>query len=1258
MKHLPCCVGAMLYGLVVTLGCLSAAPGEAAPGLRAVWAVDDGEKVFQDDLDHPLKSGGAGNSVWDGTTVHLFAARNEIVAFQLILEADAAGASQVDVHVSDLVNGAASIRGSHPLPAPNDYLGVGVELFTEHYLNITTPSWNSPCGGFYWTGEANPHITGKIPDALVPFSALPGKGGTPFAIGANLNQGVWADIYVPRDGAPGTYSGTITVSVQGSPVAAIPLEVEVFDITLPDENHYKSMVFYSRGSILERHNTDYCTPEMWEMVLNYHRMAHRHRLELIGCGDWTETEPLKGTLTGEAFTAAHNYDGPGEGVGNSLFAVNTYGVQFPDDEASYRTESDSWVNWFTANAPADIEYFLYLCDEPGPDMYPWIQERASWIHNNPGPGHNLPVFMTRAPIDSLVGSIDIWCCQAPSYYPEDVAAAQARGERVWLYAGNRPKTPADATDEYGIAFRLKPWIAYYCGIARWFTWESTHYYNNRNEIDPDGRKNVWVNPITFSEDMGGGVPCPAGTGNGDGVLFYPGQDALFPEEDRDYPGPVSSIRMKMYRRGAQDYEYMWLAAQAGHGADVQSLLDGALPHVMWDAVSVPDWSNTNADYEAIRRQLAELVATDHTVTVSAQAEPAVVASAGTTRLTSTAIDSHAHGIASWSWIDGAAGGSFSPSALVQNPTYTASANTTANNRTVTLTATATCDGPTPLTSSGSTTLTVQGVAPSGLTATAVSATQINLAWRDNTTGETGFKIERKTGASGTYIQIGTVAANVVSYASTGLTPNTLYYYRVRAYATGNSAYSNEASATTLIVNAPSSLTATAVSAVQINLAWTDNSSNETGFKIERKTGASGTYAQIATVAANVVTYQNTGLTGNTLYYYRVRSYTAAGNSPYTNEASATTPIVNAPTALTATTISISQINLAWTDNSTNETGFKIERKTGASGSYTQVGAMPANVASYQNTGLTANTLYYYRVRAYTAAGNSPYSNEASATTFIVNPPTTLTATVASTSQINLAWRDNASNETGFKIERKTGATGTYAQIATVAANVVSYQNTGLTANTLYYYRVRAYNATGNSPYTNEASGTTFLVNPPSTLTATVTSTSQIKLTWRDNATNETGFKIERKTGATGTYAQIATVGANVVTYTNSGLAANTKYYYRVRAYNATGNSPYSNEVYGTTFLINPPGTLAATALSRSQIKLTWRDNATNESGFKIERKTGATGTYAQIATVGANVVTYTNSGLAANTTYYYRVRAYNGSGNSPYSNEANAKTPS
>ncbi|MEW5767596.1 MAG: DUF5050 domain-containing protein, partial [bacterium] len=136
--------------------------------------------------------------------------------------------------------------------------------------------------------------------------------------------------------------------------------------------------------------------------------------------------------------------------------------------------------------------------------------------------------------------------------------------------------------------------------------------------------------------------------------------------------------------------------------------------------------------------------------------------------------------------------------------------------------------------------------------------------------------------------------------------------------------------------APTNLVAQAVSGSQINLSWTDNSDNETGFKIERKTGVGGTYNQIATVSVNVTTYQNSGLSPTTAYYYRVRAYNTKGDSLYSNEASDTTPgaeIPNAPTNLTATAISSSQINLAWTDNSDTEVGFKIERKTGVGGTY-------------------------------------------------------------------------------------------------------------------------------------------------------------------------------------------------------------------------------------------------------------------------------------------------------------------------------------
>jgi hypothetical protein len=186
--------------------------------------------------------------------------------------------------------------------------------------------------------------------------------------------------------------------------------------------------------------------------------------------------------------------------------------------------------------------------------------------------------------------------------------------------------------------------------------------------------------------------------------------------------------------------------------------------------------------------------------------------------------------------------------------------------------------------------------------------------------------------------------------------------------------------------APTNLTATAVSSSQINLAWTDNANNETGFKIERCQNAGcSNFAQIATVGANVTTYSNTGLTASTSYSYRVRATNLGGDSAYSNTASATTPATStvpaAPSNLTATVISISQINLSWTDNSNNETGFKIERCQGsACTNFVEIATTGANATSFSNTGLARNTRYRYRVRAFNAVGNSGYSNIVAART--------------------------------------------------------------------------------------------------------------------------------------------------------------------------------------------------------------------------------------------------------------------------------------
>ena len=180
---------------------------------------------------------------------------------------------------------------------------------------------------------------------------------------------------------------------------------------------------------------------------------------------------------------------------------------------------------------------------------------------------------------------------------------------------------------------------------------------------------------------------------------------------------------------------------------------------------------------------------------------------------------------------------------------------------------------------------------------------------------------------------------------------------------------------------------------------------------------------------------------------------------------------------------------------------------------------------------------------------------------------------------------------------------------------------------------------------------------PSDLTVTSTLLDSVSISWVDNSSDETGFAIERKTGAAGTYSSLQTVNPNTTTYTDSPLSEATTYFYRVKANRGVDgdDSMYSREVKGVT-LPAAPSNLSASATSSSKIRLSWTDNSSGETGFKILRRASLTGTYTQVNTTGASIPTYTDAGLNADTQYFYRVTAFNDGGDSTQSNEASATT--
>jgi subtilisin family serine protease len=183
--------------------------------------------------------------------------------------------------------------------------------------------------------------------------------------------------------------------------------------------------------------------------------------------------------------------------------------------------------------------------------------------------------------------------------------------------------------------------------------------------------------------------------------------------------------------------------------------------------------------------------------------------------------------------------------------------------------------------------------------------------------------------------------------------------------------------------APTNLIASAVSASQINLTWSDQSSNETGFRVERCTGATcTTFTQVASLSANTTSYQNMSLAANTTYRYRVVAFNDGGSSPSGIAAATTMPaatIPARPTGLVATPgPGAGRITLTWSDNSGNETGFRIYRcGPNVCGSGTQVGEVGANVTTFADV-VTSGARYWYGVVSFNGAGQSAASNSATA----------------------------------------------------------------------------------------------------------------------------------------------------------------------------------------------------------------------------------------------------------------------------------------
>ncbi|HEX5457959.1 MAG TPA: fibronectin type III domain-containing protein [Candidatus Nitrosotalea sp.] len=510
---------------------------------------------------------------------------------------------------------------------------------------------------------------------------------------------------------------------------------------------------------------------------------------------------------------------------------------------------------------------------------------------------------------------------------------------------------------------------------------------------------------------------------------------------------------------------------------------------------------------------------------------------------------------------------------------------------------------------------------------------------------------------------------------------------------------------------PVGVTAVAISPTSISLNWSPPQNNGgspiTGYRIDYRIAPNISYSTVATLN-NVTTYTHANLITDKTYIYRIYAINSIGPGSPAPEVSATpnsnsappknvTP--NPPQNLVALTYSSTQINLSWGAPVSNGgpavSGYKIEYSLDSANFTNIVANSGSSFTAYSHTGLQTGHTYTYRVFAINSIGTSDSSNTATNTlTQVITVPgsPTLSANPSSDTSVSLSWippsNDGGSAITGYKIEYANNTSQYVILVANTGNLQTGYIHSGLVTGTTYSYRVTAINSIGAGNPSNIVTAQPQETKTPTVTTAIAISPTSVKISWIQPSQTYgqivSGYKIDQVIN--GNFLPVDDTTSGVTSYTIPNLTTGKTYTFAVTALlsggsqtnpsplvsvtpTSTSSAPSSSDQLPQTStppqnqaIPDPPSNVNATLISQNTVQISWVLPSNNGklpvTGFKIESKTGSTGTW-YIVTSNTGVQTsFIKSGLQAGTTYYYRVSSISNVGTSQPSDQAVVTTQS